>query len=214
MLCHVSYVIDGQPYCTPTFFWREGSKLYWHGSSASRMLRNQSDGQTGMSHGRASRQPGAGKMRLQSFGGLSRGDGVRHRLPRHRCGREGARAGRDGRPLLSRSHRQPAAEHGAGDQGHIGDCDGDRSRRRRRFAPRALATTRRTTHCPSMPSAFRCAPCWARRSRVRGFSMASSGRRRCTAIRKAACSKMHCGMRILRITRAAEIGVGCALPTS
>jgi len=45
MLCHVSYVIDGQPYCTPTFFWREGSKLYWHGSSASRMLRSQSAGQ-------------------------------------------------------------------------------------------------------------------------------------------------------------------------
>jgi uncharacterized protein len=45
MLCHVSYVIDGQPYCTPTFFWREGTTLYWHGSSASRMLRNQSDGQ-------------------------------------------------------------------------------------------------------------------------------------------------------------------------
>lgn len=45
MLCHVSYVIDGQPYCTPTFFWREESKLYWHGSSASRMLRNLSSGQ-------------------------------------------------------------------------------------------------------------------------------------------------------------------------
>ena len=45
MLCHVSYVVDGQPYCTPTFFWREGDTLYWHGSSASRMLRNQSDGQ-------------------------------------------------------------------------------------------------------------------------------------------------------------------------
>ncbi|MFB9264177.1 pyridoxamine 5'-phosphate oxidase family protein [Bradyrhizobium erythrophlei] len=45
MLCHVSYVIDGQPYCTPTFFWREGTRLYWHGSSASRMLENQSDGQ-------------------------------------------------------------------------------------------------------------------------------------------------------------------------
>jgi nitroimidazol reductase NimA-like FMN-containing flavoprotein (pyridoxamine 5'-phosphate oxidase superfamily) len=45
MLCHVSYVIDGQPYCTPTFFWRDGSKLYWHGSSASRMLRNLSGGQ-------------------------------------------------------------------------------------------------------------------------------------------------------------------------
>jgi nitroimidazol reductase NimA-like FMN-containing flavoprotein (pyridoxamine 5'-phosphate oxidase superfamily) len=38
-------VIDGQPYCTPTLFWREGTRLYWHGSSASRMLRNQSDGQ-------------------------------------------------------------------------------------------------------------------------------------------------------------------------
>jgi uncharacterized protein len=45
MLCHVSYVIDGQPYCTPTFFWREAEKLYWHGSSASRMLESQSSGQ-------------------------------------------------------------------------------------------------------------------------------------------------------------------------
>ncbi len=44
-LCHVSYVIDGLPYCTPTLFWREDTTLYWHGSSASRMLRNQSAGQ-------------------------------------------------------------------------------------------------------------------------------------------------------------------------
>lgn len=44
-LCHVSYVIDGQPYCTPTLFWREGTTLYWHGSSASRMLRNLSTGE-------------------------------------------------------------------------------------------------------------------------------------------------------------------------
>lgn len=44
MTCHVAYVIDGQPYCTPTAFWREGDHLYWHGSSASRMLRNQSGG--------------------------------------------------------------------------------------------------------------------------------------------------------------------------
>ena len=40
LLCHVSYVIDGQPFCTPTLFWREGEMLYWHGSSASRMLRH------------------------------------------------------------------------------------------------------------------------------------------------------------------------------
>ena len=44
MLCHVSYVFDGQPYCTPTAFWREGDTLYWHGSSASRMLRVQKPG--------------------------------------------------------------------------------------------------------------------------------------------------------------------------
>jgi uncharacterized protein len=44
-LCHVSYVIDGQPYCTPTLYWREGTRLYWHGSSASRMLRNLSAGE-------------------------------------------------------------------------------------------------------------------------------------------------------------------------
>jgi nitroimidazol reductase NimA-like FMN-containing flavoprotein (pyridoxamine 5'-phosphate oxidase superfamily) len=44
-LCHVAYVVDGQPYCTPTLFWREGTRLYWHGSSASRMLRNLSEGQ-------------------------------------------------------------------------------------------------------------------------------------------------------------------------
>jgi nitroimidazol reductase NimA-like FMN-containing flavoprotein (pyridoxamine 5'-phosphate oxidase superfamily) len=44
-LCHVSYVIDGQPYCTPTLFWREDSRLYWHGSNSSRMLRNLSAGE-------------------------------------------------------------------------------------------------------------------------------------------------------------------------
>lgn len=44
MLCHVAYVFDGQPYCTPTTFWREGDHLYWHGSSASRMLRVQKPG--------------------------------------------------------------------------------------------------------------------------------------------------------------------------
>jgi uncharacterized protein len=44
MLCHIAYVIDGLPYCTPTAFWREGTHLYWHGSSASRMLRTQKPG--------------------------------------------------------------------------------------------------------------------------------------------------------------------------
>jgi len=38
-LCHVGYVIEGKPYVTPTSYWREGDHVYWHGSSASRMLR-------------------------------------------------------------------------------------------------------------------------------------------------------------------------------
>jgi nitroimidazol reductase NimA-like FMN-containing flavoprotein (pyridoxamine 5'-phosphate oxidase superfamily) len=44
MVAHIAYVIDGQPFCTPTGFWREDDRLYWHGSSASRMIRNQSAG--------------------------------------------------------------------------------------------------------------------------------------------------------------------------
>ena len=44
LLCHVGYVIDERPYVTPTLFWREGERLYWHGSSASRMLRTQAAG--------------------------------------------------------------------------------------------------------------------------------------------------------------------------
>jgi nitroimidazol reductase NimA-like FMN-containing flavoprotein (pyridoxamine 5'-phosphate oxidase superfamily) len=44
MVAHIAYVLDGQPYCTPTGFWREDDRLYWHGSSASRMIRGQSGG--------------------------------------------------------------------------------------------------------------------------------------------------------------------------
>jgi hypothetical protein len=41
LMAHIAYVMDGQPFCTPTGFWREGEHLYWHGSSASRMIRFQ-----------------------------------------------------------------------------------------------------------------------------------------------------------------------------
>jgi len=44
MVAHIAYIIDGQPFCTPTGFWREGDLLYWHGSAASRMIRFQSPG--------------------------------------------------------------------------------------------------------------------------------------------------------------------------
>jgi nitroimidazol reductase NimA-like FMN-containing flavoprotein (pyridoxamine 5'-phosphate oxidase superfamily) len=38
-LCHVGFVIDGQPYVIPTGYARSGESIYIHGSAASRMLR-------------------------------------------------------------------------------------------------------------------------------------------------------------------------------
>ena len=38
-LCHVGYTINDAPYVTPTLHWRDGNRVYWHGSSASRFLR-------------------------------------------------------------------------------------------------------------------------------------------------------------------------------
>ncbi|MEO8136207.1 MAG: pyridoxamine 5'-phosphate oxidase family protein [Betaproteobacteria bacterium] len=43
-LCHVGYVIDGAPLVTPTSYWREGRRVYWHGSHASRMLNAEKGG--------------------------------------------------------------------------------------------------------------------------------------------------------------------------
>ena len=43
-ICHVGFVVDGQPYVIPTGYARVNDVLYIHGSSASRMLRNLSKG--------------------------------------------------------------------------------------------------------------------------------------------------------------------------
>ena len=43
-LCHVGFVVDGQPLVIPTSYGRDGSVLYIHGSAASRMLRNLDQG--------------------------------------------------------------------------------------------------------------------------------------------------------------------------
>ncbi|MEJ7624519.1 MAG: pyridoxamine 5'-phosphate oxidase family protein [Pyrinomonadaceae bacterium] len=44
LICHVGFVVDGQPYVIPTGYARVGDDLYIHGSSASRMLRSLSGG--------------------------------------------------------------------------------------------------------------------------------------------------------------------------
>lgn len=38
-LAHVGCQIDGVPFVTPTFIWREGDRVYWHGSNAGRMFK-------------------------------------------------------------------------------------------------------------------------------------------------------------------------------
>jgi uncharacterized protein len=44
LICHVGFVVGGQPYVIPTGFARVGDDLYIHGSSASRMLRSIAEG--------------------------------------------------------------------------------------------------------------------------------------------------------------------------
>jgi nitroimidazol reductase NimA-like FMN-containing flavoprotein (pyridoxamine 5'-phosphate oxidase superfamily) len=43
-LCHVGFVVDGQPFVIPTSYGRKDASLYIHGSAASRMLRNLKEG--------------------------------------------------------------------------------------------------------------------------------------------------------------------------
>jgi uncharacterized protein len=43
-ICHVGFVVDGQPFVIPTSYGRVGDNLYMHGSAASRMLRNLGQG--------------------------------------------------------------------------------------------------------------------------------------------------------------------------
>jgi uncharacterized protein len=40
LICHVGFVVDGQPVVIPTIHWRGRDELYFHGSAASRMLRS------------------------------------------------------------------------------------------------------------------------------------------------------------------------------
>jgi nitroimidazol reductase NimA-like FMN-containing flavoprotein (pyridoxamine 5'-phosphate oxidase superfamily) len=44
LVCHVGFVVDGQPFVIPTIHARDGDVLYLHGSPASRMLRTLAEG--------------------------------------------------------------------------------------------------------------------------------------------------------------------------
>jgi nitroimidazol reductase NimA-like FMN-containing flavoprotein (pyridoxamine 5'-phosphate oxidase superfamily) len=44
IVCHVGFVVDGQPFVIPTMYARVSDAVYFHGSAASRMLRHAADG--------------------------------------------------------------------------------------------------------------------------------------------------------------------------
>jgi len=43
-VCHIGFVVDGQPFVIPTMYARVGDAIYFHGSAVSRMLRGASTG--------------------------------------------------------------------------------------------------------------------------------------------------------------------------
>lgn len=44
LICHVGFVVEGQPYVIPTLYARDGERLYLHGSAVSRMLNTLGEG--------------------------------------------------------------------------------------------------------------------------------------------------------------------------
>lgn len=44
LVAHVGFVTDGQPFVIPTNYWRDGDRVFWHGSAGSRMIRAAASG--------------------------------------------------------------------------------------------------------------------------------------------------------------------------
>jgi nitroimidazol reductase NimA-like FMN-containing flavoprotein (pyridoxamine 5'-phosphate oxidase superfamily) len=44
LVCHVGFVVEGQPFVIPTIYARDGDRLYVHGSAVSRMLKTLAGG--------------------------------------------------------------------------------------------------------------------------------------------------------------------------
>ena len=93
-LCHVGYVIDGQPYVTPTVQWRRGDTIYWHGSSASRMLR-------------AVREGIPVCITVTHFDGLVLGRSPMHHSANYRCAMMFGKA----RAITDRDAKEAALDH-------------------------------------------------------------------------------------------------------
>ncbi len=44
LICHISFVVKGQPFVIPTLYGRESDVIYIHGATTSRMIKNLNDG--------------------------------------------------------------------------------------------------------------------------------------------------------------------------
>lgn len=43
-ICHISFVVDGQPFIIPTLYGRDGNKIYLHGAASSRLIKHLESG--------------------------------------------------------------------------------------------------------------------------------------------------------------------------
>lgn len=167
MLCHVAYVIDGQPYATPTLFWRKGDTLYGS-SSASRMLQQAGTPATSpspISTGWCSPAP-ASTIRPTTAPPCA---SAPHGWWRIRMRRSAMRDVVDrfypGAALLRRPPQAKATT--------IIAMPIDEAAAKVRA--KASATTRRILPCRSGPASSPSRPCSARRKPATGWSMASRG---------------------------------------
>ena len=90
-VAHIGYLIDGQPYVTPTSYWREGDHVYWHGFQRQPHAASPSArGGARLPHRHACRRASAGSLGLPPFDELSLSHGTRHGRTGQRPGREAA----------------------------------------------------------------------------------------------------------------------------
>ncbi len=155
LICHVGFVVDGQPFVIPTICARVGDRLIIHGSAASRMLRGVRteipvcvtatliDGLV------LARSAFHHSMNYRSVVilGPRVGGGWRRRENR---GAEGGGRSRDRRTMGSRPRARPRPSCAAR------PCSRFRSTKRRpRSGPAGRSTTRTTTRFRSGPASFR-----------------------------------------------------------
>ena len=189
LVCHLGFVVDGQPFVLPTAYARIGDQLYVHGSPSNRMLRTGEERHRSLRHGDLARRRGPGALGLPPLDELPLGraarDGDRgRRSDREAGGVSRARRARRARALLRASGRRPTTRSRA-----RSCCVSDRrgsAKVRTRAADRRRGRLRVAAFGPaSIPLALRTGaadPRPAARSRARDAALRRRLRARVTAM--------------------------------